>query len=658
MTSLDWIIAITPVAVVFLVGFYCRKYVRGVADFMSGGRVADRYLLSIAGGELQAGAVVFVAMFEVFSHSGFSLGWWGWLTGPVGLIIGIAGFVIYRFRETRALTLAQFFELRYSKSFRLFTGFLGFFAGILNFGIIPAVGARCLAYFLGFPERITLFGITGPTYVFMMALFLSISLFVALSGGLITVMIINTLEGIVSQIFYIIIIAALLCMFNWHEIVSVLQAQPEGHSFLNPFDSSGVKDFNIWYVLMSMVIGIYGTMAWQNAAGYQSAALNPHEARMGNVLSRWREMGKGAVVTLMAVCAMTYLSHPDFAAGAAGVNAEVARISDPNVQNQMRMTISVSHLLPVGIKGVLCAIFLMGVFGGDATHLHSWGSIFVQDVIVPLRKKPFGPKQHLFALRCAICGVALFAFLFGALYRQVNYIVMWWAVTCAIYIGGVGAAIIGGLYWKKGTTAGAWVALFAGSTLSVGGIIARQVNDHFPLNGTQISFFSCCIAMLLYVVVSLLTCRRPHNMDRLLHRGEYAHVVEEPASPVATGPARKPLLGRFIGIDDNFSKGDKWIASLLFGWSMALSCIFVVGTTWNLFVSRWPDSFWPAFWHVISVGFPIFFAVVTGAWFTWGGIRGIRRFFKRLREERVNHLDDGTVRGHENLAEKVPGHGH
>ena len=33
----------------------------------------------------------------------------------------------------------------------------------------------------------------------------------------------------------------------------------------------------------------------------------------------------------------------------------------------------------------------------------------------------------------------------------------------AVYVGGAGAAIIGGLYWKKGTTAGATSALFTGS---------------------------------------------------------------------------------------------------------------------------------------------------------------------------------------------------
>ncbi len=651
MTPLDWGIAILPVVLVFIIGIYCKRYVRGVADFMSGGRVADRYLLSIAGGELQAGAVVFVALFEVIARSGFTLTWWGWISGPISLAIAIFGFVIYRFRETRAMTLAQFFELRYSKAFRLFTGILGFFAGILNFGIIPAVGARCLAYFWGLPENLTLFSHSVPTYVLLMSLFLSVALFVGLSGGLITVIVINCLEGIVSQLFYLLIIAALLCTFDWSQITTVLQDRPTGHSLLNPFDSSSNRDFNVWYVLMALVVRIYGTMAWQNAGGYQSAALTPHEARMGGILGAWREHGKSAVAVLLGVCALTFLNHPHFAGQAASVTSEVGRISDPKVQNQMLMPIAVSHFLPMGVKGALCAIFLMGIFGGDATHLHSWSGIFVQDVLVPLRKKPFGPRQHLLVLRLSMIGVALFAFLFGTFYRQVDYIVMWWSVTTAIYVGGAGAAIIGGLYWKKGTTAGAWTALFAGSSLSVAGIIARQINDHFPLNPLQISFGATLVAIFLYVVVSLLTNKADFNMDRLLHRGVFAVIPAQLGEAAPITPKRTAWFARLIGIDENFTSGDKWIAGVLSGWNFLLFSTFLVGTTWN-YLAPWPISVWTSFWHIVGIGFPILFALITGIWFTWGGIKGMRRFFRNLREEKINHLDDGTVKSHQNLDEK------
>lgn len=48
---------------------------KGVADFLSGGRMAGRYLLAVAKGEQGVGAVVFVAMFEMISKSGFVLAW-------------------------------------------------------------------------------------------------------------------------------------------------------------------------------------------------------------------------------------------------------------------------------------------------------------------------------------------------------------------------------------------------------------------------------------------------------------------------------------------------------------------------------------------------------------------------------------------------------
>ena len=70
MQAIDWILLIVPLLVVLGVGVYTQRYMKSVADFLSGGRVAGRYLLAVARGEMQAGAVVFVAMFEVILKSG------------------------------------------------------------------------------------------------------------------------------------------------------------------------------------------------------------------------------------------------------------------------------------------------------------------------------------------------------------------------------------------------------------------------------------------------------------------------------------------------------------------------------------------------------------------------------------------------------------
>jgi SSS family solute:Na+ symporter len=648
MHWLDWTLVAFSLLIVVAMGAFAQRFMKGVADFMSGGRSAGRYLLTVARGEMFAGAVMFVSIFELVAQSGFvaTTAWWQALYLPIALVIGIGGFVVYRYRETRALTLSQFFEMRYSRRFRIFAGALGFLAGILNFGIIPAVGARFFVYFLNWPPEVVLLGATVPTFVLVMAGMLGVTLAVCLTGGFLTMMTTDCVEGILSQLFYLVIIAALVMTFSWTQIEQALGNRPPGQSFLNPFDAGKVADFNLWYILMSMFVWVYGTMAWQNSSGYFSAALNAHESRMGVVLGRWRDIGRLVTVTLLAVCAVTFLSHPDFAAASAPAKTALEGIADAQVQKQMNVPVALAYMLPVGIKGLLFAILLMGIFASDSNHLHSWGGIFVQDVVMPFRRKPFTPQQHIRWLRWGMVGVAVFAFAFGALFKQTEYIIMWWQVTTAIFVGGAGSAIIGGLYWKKGTTTGAWVATILGSALSVGGIIARQVmGDAFPLNGLQIGFFASLIAVGAYLLVSLLTCREDFNLERMLHRGIYAR-ADDGAPPAQS--ERPSLWARMIGFDRDFSLADKWAAGGVFAWACFFALLVIAGSLWNL-VSPWSDAAWSRYWRITAIGAPIVVAVVTGVWFTWGAARDLRQLFARLRQAQLNPLDNGMVEGRRNL---------
>jgi SSS family solute:Na+ symporter len=652
MHTLDWFMVAAPLILVLIVGIYTQQYARSVADFLSAGRVARRYLLAVSRTEMSSGAVVFVATFEVLAKSGFTLWWWAWLTGPVAVFISIFGFVSYRYRETRAMTLAQFLEIRYSKAFRLFAGILGFLAGILNFGIIPAVGARFMVYILGLPSFLPVLGSALPTFIPLMALFLAVNVFITLTGGLITIMMTNCIEGIVSQIMYLVLIFGLLKMFSWTQIDYSMGHQPPGHSLLNPMDAGGLSDFNIWYVAMNCVVGVYATMAWQNRSAYNSAPLTAHEGRMGGLLGIVRGMGMTAVSTLLAVCAYTFLHHPDFSARAAEVQILIGKIGNGQTQEQMQIPLALTHLLPTGLIGALCAILLLGIFGGDSTHLHSWGSLFVQDVILPYRKRLPTPTEHIFLLRLAMFGVAVFAFLFGVLVPPSDYIQMWFAITQGVFTTGAGAVIIGGLYWKKGTTAGAWAALMVGSILSLAGILARQYyGPSFFLNGLEISFFCSLTSLFLYTVVSLLTCQQNFNMDRMLHRHAYPE-VPSPTSSFPNPVPPKPGWGRFIGIDENFTLGDKWIAGGLFGWNMLFFVIALIGTI-GYSISPWSLATWSAFWHIVAVVIPVIFAVLIGVWFTWGGIVDSIDLFRRLRAQRIDLLDNGAVVNHQNLDENT-----
>ena len=182
MHPLDWFFLLLPSVAVVYIAIRTHYYHKGVAGFLAGGRVGGRYLLAVASGEAGMGLITVVAIWERYYQSGFAIGFWSSLTAPIGLIMTLTGFLIYRYRETRVMTMAQFFEVRYSKRFRVFAGMLAFASGLINYAIFPAVGARFLIYFGGLPLEVNLAGFAVSTYPLVMGGFLSLALAMALIG--------------------------------------------------------------------------------------------------------------------------------------------------------------------------------------------------------------------------------------------------------------------------------------------------------------------------------------------------------------------------------------------------------------------------------------------------------------------------------------------
>ncbi len=651
MHTIDWLIMILPLLICGSIAIYSRRYVRSVADFMAGGRGAGRFLICAAKSEQGSGAVVFVAVFQVFIVSGFTLRWWGLLTAPVGMLLAISGWVIYRYRQTRAMTLGQFFEMRYSRKFRLFAGALGFFAGLVNFGIIPATGARFMVAFLDLQQEQNILGLQVPTYLLLMALFLTICVIMTTTAGQVSVLLTDCAEGMFSQLFYTLIAIILLVgVFNWPETKAVLLHTAPGKSLVNPFDSSGLRDFNIWYVMIGIYGMFYNSISWQNSHAFNSSAATPHEARMGSLLSHWRTFAAGVMIVLLSVCALTFMNtHP------AAIDAKLSLIPDVAIRDQMRSPLALTMMLPVGVKGMLLSICLMGIIAGDGIHLHSWGSILIQDCIMPLRKDPLTPQQHIRLLRLSILGVAVFAFLFGWLFPQTKFVQFWFTITGAIFISGAGIVIIGGLYWSRGTATAAWTSLTSGAIGAMVGlgtllyyerVLQRDLNvsifGHvFRLNIPWISFLDTIFATSLYVLISKLTCRQPHNMDRLLHRGQYSVAGDVIAVPA--GPKRSWLKRIFtFGVTDEFSRSDRWIAIGITSWSLFWFSVFLLVCFASIF-HHFSNETWADYWLWTGIYLPLVIGVGTTIWFTIGCWKDMKSFFRRLREEKVDFHDDGSV---------------
>ena len=158
MSWYNCLIVILPFAGVLYMAFHTRKYIRGIPDFLVGGRVCGRYLLSVGGMESGLSVMFLIAYIEVHYRTGFSTGFWSGFVAPITLVLSLTGFVTYRLRETKAMSMGQFLEMRYSRSFRLFCAILRASVEVLSNFILPAISARFFIYLLGLPHYTDIFG--------------------------------------------------------------------------------------------------------------------------------------------------------------------------------------------------------------------------------------------------------------------------------------------------------------------------------------------------------------------------------------------------------------------------------------------------------------------------------------------------------------------
>ena len=357
--------------------------------------------------------------------------------------------------------------------------------------------------------------------------------------------------------------------------------------------------------------------------------------------------------------------------------------------HQMMMPMALRNIFPVGLLGLFCLLMIMLMLSTDDSRIFNASSAIIQDLIIPFRKTPLTPEQHLKLLRFGSLGVAVIFFICSIFFSQIDYIRMFTTIMVAIWTSGGGAVILFGLYSRFGTTAGAYAALIFGSGTTITGILIQrnwadivypflerhgwvegvtrffdtvsapfhpyiswQINPYkFPMNSYELMLIANILGVSAYIIASLLTYKEPFNLDRLLHRGIYD---TEGKAALKTPWTLKTVFSKLIGITPEYTKGDKIIA-----WSVFIYCFvyqigicFVAVLVWNL-ISPWPDIWWSHYFYVTSILVSAVIGIVSTVWFLTGGIIDLKRLFRDLKDRKSNPLDNGMVSGNVSLADQA-----
>ena len=743
MAWYNWLIVIVPFIFVIGMAFYARRYIRDVVDFLAAGRVCGRYVIAVAGMESALGLITMAAYAEANYKAGFAYGFWGAIVTPLSLMLSLTGFFSYRFRETRVMTIGEYLERRYSKSFRIFASFLRTFSEMLTNTICPAIAARFFIFMFGWPNKVDILGMKIPTFSLVVVLTLFFALLVIWAGGMISLVVTDALQAIICYPIFVILTIFILVKFSWFgDVVPTLSNRVPGESFLNPFDVHELRDFNLFAVVVTLFSAVLNRGVWCGG-GSDTAAKTAHEGKMAGILGTWRNGYAYLMLLLLAVAVITLMNNPRFVKEARQIRltlaaeimenkeyapetrlkvmremhkipltAEIpkqsirknqetpfinaaqkvlveergkakgnaATLEFTSLFNQMRLPVALRYMLPGPVLGLMCLLAVLLMLSTDDSRIFSSARTLAQDVVMPFIRNPLTIKQQLWLIRALTLFVCAMFFIGSIFLSQLDYINLYCQIMSAIWVGGAGAVTLGGLYTRFGTTAGAYSSLFTGMFISGGGVLVqRNWPDHvypflesaglaeplgkflhavaspfnpyirwemnpvkFPINSTELFFLAMIFSVLAYCLVSLLTCRKPYNLDKLLHRGEY-NIENKNEARLKWGWGT--FVTKIIGITPEYTRGDRIIAWSVFCYSFIYGFVlmFLSVVIWNL-ISPWPEHWWGYRYFITALLVPVIVGAVSTVWFMTGGIRDIIRLFHDLAQRKANPEDNGVVR--------------
>lgn len=749
----DYLIVVIPVAYVMWMAWYVRRYIKGVSDFVSAGRLCGRYLIAVSHVANALSIITLLSYVEIHYKTGFALAFWNKLLVPITIFLGLTGYCTYRFRETKSMSIGQFIEMRYSRNLRMFASTLRSISEILANMIMPALAARFFINFLDLPQHFTICGITFSTFLVIMLISLTLAIGIILLGGMLSIIVTDSLQGLFLYPLLVLFVIFILTKFSWsQEIGIVMMDRVEGESFINPMDIHKLRDFNFLVFGVTVVATFVHTASW--FASGSTVARSAHEQKMAGILGTWRGALSSIFYVLIAVAVITVLNHKNFASEAKTIRTSLVEsvakdivkdeairgqiienanaipehthtykvdppLSDKNnldtpyldaaqevlkqqdggtalytqfraLYKQLMPTVTLRHILPHGMLGLFLLLMIMAMISTDDSRIYSAAATITQDLILPLKKKPFTPEQHLWVIRIVTIGIGII-FLFGSYYMsQLDYIQMFVTIMTSLWLGGCGPVMVFGLYSRFGTTIGAWTSLLTGMVLSGTGIffqrnwadhiypflekhgwvepvgsflsnVSKPFNpiiiwemkaDRFPINSYEIYLATMIVCIILYVVVSKLTMKEPFNLERMLHRGIYS---DDPNKIIPkTDWSVAGICKRLIGITPQYTKNDKLIAYGMFIYNMGYGFLicFILVVCWNA-ISPWKIEWWSNFYRITLLIVPAIVSAVTVVWFGIGGVKDMLQLFKDLKQRIVNNLDDGRVEGNVSLADKA-----
>ncbi len=489
------------------IGIYVRKFIRNMRDFITAGRNLGLWLgiATMTGTELGLITVMYSA------QKGFSGGFATFHIAMAALIVtfivGLTGFIVYRLREMNVMTIPEFYEKRFDRKTRILGGIMMVLGGILNMGLFLKVGSMFLVGITGLSA-------TSWALPAVMIFLITLVLIYTVLGGMVSVVIADYVQFVVLSISLLAITFICIAKLGWNNIFETIQ-DTMGRAGFDPTVAEG--GFGWEYIAWMFFLGLVSCAIWPTAVARALAMENVRQVKRQYMFSSVSYLIRFLIPYFWGISAFVFItgdptfSNLFFPAGYPAPDTLPAGVDA--VDNLYGMPFFLGKILPAGLIGLVTAGMLAAFMSTHDSYLLCWSTSLAQDVVGPIAKsvgRPLTSRRRVTLSRIFIVMIGGFVLYWGLFYKGSEDIWDYMAVTGAVYFTGAFALLLCGLYWKRASSTGAFLALIGG----IGAIVGlTPVQDFLGIefSSARVGLLSILGTLVLMIIGSLLFPDRRHR---------------------------------------------------------------------------------------------------------------------------------------------------
>ena len=456
---------------------------------MVAGRNMRKFLGLSTGTAEGVGLLTIAAMVETGFTSGFAyIGMSIVVLLTVPIVYGMTGFVINRYREAKVVTVAEYAQRRYSKGVRVTLGVVLAFSGILNLAIFPIIASQFLTHFLNTPQSIELAGVSIPFVPALMAVLIGLALLFAYSGGMVSVILTDFIQSIMIAIMGFAITYCVIKDVGFSGFHQTIQSN-FGQSGVNPFAS---ETFGILFIIMMIFRQILGFPSFAPTMQKIASTDNAKTARQMTMLAWFFGQGRALMMVAWGVAALAIM----------GPVVSDGMGMEQGLYTKVAGAMYLGNLIPPVLLGFVLSGMLAAFISTVDSFLLTWSTVITQDVICPLLPRRISERAQLRILKGLVALIAISIFAFGIVYKPAETLLEYVIMTGTMMLGS-GIILIGGLYWRRGSTAGAYTAVIFCCLIPVLHMVFNRVVDGYSMKFGDVGLLGILASIALYIAVSL-----------------------------------------------------------------------------------------------------------------------------------------------------------